>query len=205
MDKPVEPVESGEDVGGDAQQSPAGRRRGCGCFTVGFVAITALSVLDIVRSWRGELRPATDPVLEIQLAIVLLSGASCLLVALWAALLLFNSLSLGRSRAPALAAARTAALLGLLATVGVGGFAGAGYAQAVAFDRAERAAGLIRTAIDAFREEHGVPPKSLDDLVPEHLDSVPSTTLESAPQFEYEPDRWDGRLYVQWGSDRYAH
>ncbi|MEM6671730.1 MAG: hypothetical protein AAF726_02740 [Planctomycetota bacterium] len=177
---------------------------GCGCSAAfGSIALFTLGALEIVRHWRGERVLLTDPVVLVQMASVLAACVLFLLVLMWGAFLFLDSIVLKRSYAAVLPAARLAGLLGLVAAVGAAGLYGRGAAQRLAFDRAEEAAVRIHAAIEAFREQHGVPPATLDDLVPDQLERVPPTTLASAPTFEYEPDRRGGTLFIRWGSDRY--
>lgn len=51
------------------------------------------------------------------------------------------------------------------------------------YDLAERSMPLVE-AIMAFEKAEGHPPKSLEELVPKYLDSVPSTGLAAYPHYE---------------------
>lgn len=86
--------------------------------------------------------------------------------------------------------------------------------RACAFARAaDRAVPLI-AAIDGFVAEHGRPPSDLGALVPDWIDAIPSTSLLTYPDFEYErselrrestfdvgglPDTWSLRIHCSRG------
>jgi len=66
-------------------------------------------------------------------------------------------------------------------------------------DLAERSMPLVE-AVKAFEKAEGHPPKSLDQLVPKYLDSVPSTGLAAYPKYEIhmgnESSMWRGNPWV---------
>ncbi|MEM9380484.1 MAG: hypothetical protein AAGB93_11095 [Planctomycetota bacterium] len=200
----IEPDDAADGVESGDRAGPTDGELGCGCCAkLGLVGVVTLGVLDMVRNGRGERVVPTDPAVLAQIAAVLVSCVLCVILVVWGAYLFLDALVLQRSRAPVLRAARLAGLFGLVAAVGVAGLYGAGIAQRMAFDRAERAAARIHAAIEAFHAQHGVPPRSLDELIPAYLENVPPTTLESAPRFEYDPHDDGGRLFIRWGSDRW--
>ncbi|MDZ4696985.1 MAG: hypothetical protein SGI86_17745 [Deltaproteobacteria bacterium] len=62
----------------------------------------------------------------------------------------------------------------------------------------ERAEPLV-TAIHEYTDAHGNPPGSLDELVPQHIAAIPSTSVGAFPNFRYvvdEPERYDGNPWV---------
>ncbi|MBL7645469.1 MAG: hypothetical protein JNK74_04685 [Candidatus Hydrogenedentes bacterium] len=64
---------------------------------------------------------------------------------------------------------------------------------------AERSMPLVE-AVTAFEKAKGHPPKSLEELVPQYLDSVPSTGLAAYPKYELhmgnESSIWKGNPWV---------
>lgn len=66
-------------------------------------------------------------------------------------------------------------------------------------DLAERSMPLVE-AVKAFEKAKGHPPKTLDELVPTYLDSVPSTGLAADPHYEIhmgeESSMWKGNPWV---------
>jgi hypothetical protein len=63
---------------------------------------------------------------------------------------------------------------------------------------AKRGAPLI-AAIDEYAAKHGRPPRSLAELLPQHLDSIPTTGVAESPEFQYVVDKqdvYDGNSWV---------
>ncbi|MEM6572155.1 MAG: hypothetical protein AAF957_27315 [Planctomycetota bacterium] len=126
-----------------------------------------------------------------------------LITGTWATLLCLVPARTEKGRAEAREAARIAGVTGLLCVVVLVISFAIAMVRERAFERAIRAAVPIKAAIATFTERHGHPPESLDRLVPDLLETVPPTTLASAPRFEYESRDGDGTLFIWWGSDRY--
>lgn len=49
---------------------------------------------------------------------------------------------------------------------------------------AQRSSGLV-AAIDQYTRNHGIPPASLESLLPDYLPSIPSTGMMAYPRYEY--------------------
>lgn len=47
----------------------------------------------------------------------------------------------------------------------------------------------LAAAITAYEAKHGQPPQSLDELVPEYIDAIPSTGVGTFPNYHYHTDR----------------
>jgi hypothetical protein len=57
----------------------------------------------------------------------------------------------------------------------------------------------IMDAIEAYEKKNSHPPGSLDELVPDYLDAIPTTGIGAWPQFSYHtgrPDRNDGNEWT---------
>ena len=73
-------------------------------------------------------------------------------------------------------------------------------------DLAERA-GSVTEAIERFAADQRHPPRSLDELVPKYLASLPTTGLRAHPKFQYQTERespwvegpWELSVDVPWG------
>jgi hypothetical protein len=102
-------------------------------------------------------------------------------------------------------ATRTLILAWLLAALiylplAVGGLVIGSSVRYRAFDRlALRSAPLV-SAIRTYAIEHGHPPSSLDDLVPEHFPRVPHTGMMAYPEYRYliraDAQRYDDNPWV---------
>jgi type II secretory pathway pseudopilin PulG len=55
------------------------------------------------------------------------------------------------------------------------------------FERAAKNGTTLIHAIDAYINENGKPPKTLESLVPKHVSEITSTGLFAYPEFEYAP------------------
>jgi len=54
---------------------------------------------------------------------------------------------------------------------------------------------LLIDAIEAFERENDSPPASLNDLIPDYLNAVPSTGMNAYPNFEYQTGTETQKLY----------
>ncbi len=50
-------------------------------------------------------------------------------------------------------------------------------------------------AIETYERENDIPPASLDDLIPDYLQAVPSTGMNAYPNFEYQTGPETQKLY----------
>ncbi|MEM9381994.1 MAG: hypothetical protein AAGB93_18710 [Planctomycetota bacterium] len=165
----------------------AWRRR---AILVAWAILLALSGAVALAEWLPV--PPPTPVL---LAWFLL-GTCCIAVTLFEAVLqLLSAAARGRARqrlslAASMLLGTCIGALSVVALLDVGnGLRARAFARA-----ADRAAPLI-AAIDRFVADNGAPPRDLDALVPEWIDSIPSTSLLTYPRFEFEPSDLRGAPY----------
>ena len=59
------------------------------------------------------------------------------------------------------------------------------YIRTLAFYNLAKKSKPITNAIESYHKDHGKPPKSLDDLIPNYIDKVPGTGMIAYPDYHY--------------------
>lgn len=71
-------------------------------------------------------------------------------------------------------------------------------ARRLAFSMLAHRSRAVVGAVDAYVAKHGRPPRTLNDLIPEHLEELPSTGMLAYPEYEYSVPSPDAPVMLYW-------